>query len=70
MNEIRTLADAYAAGMREGRTMYQRGYVTRKHRDPEDIEVLEAGGYRRGELYYLAPNKNSTHYCYRVYLER
>lgn len=70
MNEIRTLADAYAAGMREGRVRWQRGYVTRKPREPDEIEVYEAGGYRRGELYYLASCQNSTQYCYRVYLTR
>ena len=70
MNEIRTLADAYAAGMCDGEVRLQRGYVTRKPRDPEEIEVQEARGYRGGELYYLAPNFSSTRYCYRIYLTR
>lgn len=48
----------------------QRGYVTRKPRKMEDIEVFKAGGKRKGKLYFLDCNYNSTNYCFRIYLSK
>ena len=61
---MKTYRDMIAAGYHEGRTTYQRGYVSRRA-DINDQPVHET---RRGELYVLAPCWTSTRYCYRVYL--
>jgi len=47
-------------------TSYQRGYVTRKHRDISKVDVLQG----RDGIYYLAPSFKSTIYCVRVYLKK
>ena len=62
-----TLREALAEGWREADTVLQQGYVSRKPMDDLDREVHEAGGTRRGLVYILLPNKDSTRYCYRRY---
>ena len=62
-----TLNEALNAGYKLGDVRLQLGYVSRRC-DPGNQPVLKAGSYRRGELYVLLPNYNSTRYCYRQYL--
>jgi len=47
-------------------TSYRRGYVTRKHRDMANVNVLQG----RDGIYYLGPAYNSTRFCVRVYLKK
>jgi hypothetical protein len=47
-------------------TSYQRGYITRKHRDTDNVDVLQG----RNGIYYLAPSFDSTRFCVRVYLRK
>lgn len=61
-----TYKEAKAKGYKDGRTAYQRGYVSRKI-NIENQPVLKSG---RGELYVLLPNWNSTQYCIRQYLTK
>ncbi len=65
---MKTLAEALSAGYTEVGTALMRGYVTRKPRSLDAIDVHAAGGSRKGLLYYAAPNWGSTRYCVRVYL--
>lgn len=65
--EIKTYYDAIAAGYVPGDIMLQRGYVSRKVcKDTQPVHI--AGGRRKGQLYILLPNWESTQYCYRLYL--
>lgn len=61
-----TYLEAKAKGYKDGRTAYQRGYVSRKT-NIENQPVLKSG---RCELYVLLPNWNSTRYCIRQYLTK
>ena len=61
-----TYKEAKTKGYKDGRTAYQRGYVSRKI-NIDNQPVLESG---RGELYVLLPNWNSTQYCIRQYLTK
>lgn len=59
-----TVADLKAAGWREYRTAWTRGYISRKtniNSQPVDISGT-------GEVYYLAPSWASTAYHLRVYM--
>lgn len=47
------------------RRCWQKGYVSRKHKDKN---VYQSGGYRRGEYYILEPSDTSTRYCVRAYI--
>lgn len=67
---IMTLREALDEGYKLNNMTYQRGYVTRKPRKPEEIWVKTAGGTRKGELYILMPCFTSTRFCYRVYLSK
>lgn len=64
---IKTYADALSAGYTLGDVKHQLGYVSRKI-NPEHQPVYTAGGSRRGELYVLIPNYESSRYCLRQYL--
>lgn len=64
-----TAAEALNQGYEFKELRFQHGYISRKM-TLEDAEVLEAGGRRKGQLYFLWPNFKSTRYCYRVYLEK
>ena len=52
------------AGWRDGRTAYQRGYVSRKA-DPRQAPLHRT---TRGEYYVLLASTRSTQYCVRQYL--
>jgi len=59
---------AFAAGYTvTGDMALQRGYVSRK-KDPLDGPVYAAGGSRKGQLFFLVPNRKSSQFCYRQYL--
>lgn len=45
----------------------QRGYVSRRLKDSDNLTMGVAGGRRAGEKYVLLPRFDSTSYCYRVY---
>ena len=62
--------EAKEQGYKVYQTKMQSGYVTRKARADEQIEVLTAEGNRKGDLYILMPNYNSTRYCKRCYLRK
>ena len=64
-----TYKEATAAGYKAGDQRYQRGYVSRTC-DPDEQEVYEAKGYRKGQLYVLLPCSYSTRFCVRQYLYR
>lgn len=66
-----TLAEARRAGYREGAgASYCAGYVSRKPCPETEIPVYIAGGYQSGKLYYLDSCRESSQYCYRVYLKK
>lgn len=67
MKNIRTYADAVDAGYTLADVTYQRGYVSARQ-PSSSAPVHIAGGNRRGQLYVLLHNPNSTVYCYRQYL--
>jgi hypothetical protein len=54
------------AGYKTSYTSYERGYVTRKHRNADNIDVMQG----RDGIYYLAPSFRSTRFCVRVYLRK
>jgi hypothetical protein len=62
-----TYADAKEKGYKDGRTTWQRGYISRKT-NIENQPVNIAGGTRKGEAYILVPSWRSTSYCHRRYL--
>ena len=62
-----TAAEATAMGWEPYVERWCRGYVSRKS-GPEDWEVVEAGGHRAGQLFYMNPSWESTMYCYRTYI--
>lgn len=64
-----TYRDAIRAGYRPCGTSLQRGYVSRRA-NPDDQEVIVAGGTRHGQLYVLLNNPRSNQYCIRQYLRR
>lgn len=64
-----TYKEAKALGYTLGDRALTYGYVSRKT-NLEDQEVFEAKGSRRGQLYILAPNWDSSTYCYRIYLKK
>jgi hypothetical protein len=66
---MKTVNDYLADGYVEVDRTLQRGYVSRTS-DIGQREVCVAGGSRAGELYYDAPNWDSTRYCYRVYISK
>lgn len=45
----------------------ERGYVSRRLKDSDNLTTGVAGGRRAGEKYVLLPRWDSTSYCYRVY---
>lgn len=61
--------EAISNGYQMGSTSFQRGYISRKT-NTNDQPVKVAGGNRRGELYILLPNYDSTKYCIRQYLRK
>ena len=65
-----SLKDALEEGYWRNEIRTQKGYCTRKHRNPDEIEVHFAEGNRKGEPYYLEPCFTSTRYCFRVYLRK
>lgn len=65
-----TYKEAKEHGYKVYQTRMQDGCVTRKPRTDEQIEVLTAEGNRKGDLYILMPNYNSTRYCKRCYLRK
>lgn len=65
-----TYKEAKEQGYKVYQTKMQDGYVTRKPRPDDQIEVLTAEGYRKGDLYILMPNYSSTRYCKRCYLRK
>ena len=71
--EYPTLQAALIAGYRIGDRKLTQGYISRKtngYRDRDgDIIVYVGKGRRKGQLYYLEPNMDSTAYCWRVYLK-
>ena len=62
-----TYNEALQAGYKNGKQMYQRGYVSRRCNSGEQL-VRMAGGHRKGQLYVLLPSWQSTTYCIRQYL--
>ncbi len=54
-----TAAEALNQGYEFKEMRFQHGYVSRR-KTLEDAEVLEAGGRRKGQLYFLWPNFKST----------
>lgn len=65
----RNWAEAKAAGYRATNTSLQRGYVRVGLRD-NDMPVRVAGGSRKGQLYVLMHNPQSTMYCIRQYIAK
>lgn len=59
-----TVADLKAAGWREYRTAWTRGYISRK----TDVSHQNVDISGTGEVYYLAPSWESTSYHHRVYM--
>lgn len=59
-----TVADLKAAGWREYRRAWTRGYISRK----TDINSQPVDISGTGEVYYLAPSWESTSYHHRVYM--
>lgn len=59
-----TVADLKAAGWREYRRAWTRGYLSRK----TDVSRQSVDISGTGEVYYLAPSWESTSYHYRVYI--
>ena len=64
-----TYQDAINQGYHAADTAYQRGYISRRA-DPMQQPIHIAGGSRKGQLYILLPNAQSTQYCIRQYLTR
>ena len=48
----------------------ERGYVSRRLKDSDNLITGVAGGRRAGEKYVLLPRWDSTSYCYRVYYRK
>jgi hypothetical protein len=67
---MKTVADYKAAGWVEYTRKTERGYMSRKNFDEANATVWEAGGSRKGLVYYNAPNWESNRYMYRVYLTK
>lgn len=65
-----TYREAKEQGYKVYQVKMQDGYVTRKPRSDDQIEVLAAEGNRKGDLYILMPNYESTRYCKRCYLRK
>lgn len=59
-----TYQDARTAGYTDGRTAWQRGYISRK----TDINTQPVKYDRYGNPYVLVPSYQSTQYCVRRYL--
>ena len=51
-------------------TTSERGYVSRRLKDSDNLITGVAGGRRAGEKYVLLPRWDSTSYCYRVYYRK
>lgn len=68
-NLPKTYEEALKDGYTQNDLKYQRGYVSRKV-DIRKQPVLIAGGSRKGQLYILLPNFDSTQYCFRAYLKK
>jgi len=64
-----TYSEAIAAGYHVADTVTEAGYISRKM-DVGAGDVYIAGGRRKGQLYALIPNWNSTRFYYRVYLTK
>lgn len=65
-----SVTEALAAGYEEtGDITFQAGYVSRRT-DPLKGRVYQGASCRKGQLFYLAPCRKSTRYCYRVYLQK
>lgn len=45
----------------------ERGYVSRRLRDMDNLKTGVAKGRRAGEKYVLFPRFDSSRYCYRMY---
>lgn len=63
------LKDALENGYEFADRKYTQGYVSAKE-DPMNAYVWTADGYRKGELYVLIHNPNSTRFCIRQYLRK
>ena len=59
--------EALENGYEKGDTTLQRGYI-KANEDPMKARVYIAGGSRKGQLYYLIHNPQSSQYCIRQYL--
>lgn len=59
-----TVADLKAAGWREYRTAWTRGYVSRRS-EAGTRPVMLSG---RGEVFFLSPSWESSQFCHRVYM--
>ena len=64
-----TASEAIAQGYVIFEIRLQRGYVSRKT-TLDTARVLEAGGRRKGQKYWLWPHETSTQYCYRMYIRK
>ena len=64
-----TAREALKKGYTAVETRLQHGYISRKT-TLETAPVIKAGGRRKGQLYFLWPNFESTRYCYRVYIAK
>ena len=49
---------------------YAKGYMHRKGYDADAQPVYEAGGFRKGLLYYEAPDWHSSRWHRRIYLDK
>lgn len=59
-----TYAEAKEKGYKDGRTRYQRGYVSRKI----DVDKQKVHTNKYGWMYVLLPCWKSSQYCVRRYL--
>lgn len=68
------LKQALENGYKLADCAYQSGYVSRKYdidnTYPERFKIHEAGGNRKGQLYFLRPAFNTSRYCLRQYLTK
>lgn len=66
-----TLAEAREYGFSEtGEKSLEAGYVSRRGNIENSIVYIAGKGRRAGQFYYLAPNYETTRYCWRVYIAR
>ena len=65
-----TVRELRAEGYKEVFKKTEKGYKSRKCFNPDNQVIRVAGGFRKGMYYYLAPNWDSSRYCYRVYMAK